>query len=300
MDENFRCGYITIIGRPNVGKSTLLNKILGQKISATSRKPQTTRWHLLGIKTNTNCQAIYVDTPGVQNKYMDGINRHMAKEVTNSLANVDIVIFMIEPLSWADEEEHIMGLLDQLTISLFLVVNKIDKVKDKDKLLPFIEKIANFDKFAEILPVSVHNGSNVKKLEDIVYSYLPAAPKEFSDEQFSDRNERFFAAEFIREKLVRTLGEELPYRISVSIEQFKLKENVLHIYATIWAEGQRHKKIIVGKNGAILKSVGVQSRKDMENMFEHKVFLQTWVKVKEKWTENAKALKQFGYNSQTF
>ena len=211
------------------------------------------------------------------------------------MAHVDVLIFMIEALHWGDMDEQILKLTTDLEIPVILVINKIDKIKDREALLPFMDSVSVKRNFAAVIPVSARRGENIPGLEKSVYSLLPVATREFPDDQLSDRNERFFAAEFIREKLTRQLGDELPYRITITIEQFKIKENILHIYATIWVEGSSQKKIIIGKNGQVLKLVGEQARKDMENMFEHKVFLQTWVKVKKNWTEDVKALKQFGY-----
>ncbi len=296
MSEVFHCGYVTIIGRPNVGKSTFLNKILGQKISITSNKPQTTRWHLLGIKTSLTSQVIYVDTPGLQTKYNNAMNRHMTREVMASLANVDVLVFMIESMKWTDMDEHILNLIKDRSAPVILAINKIDKIKNKEKLLPFIKEVSSKMGFLKILPISARKGDNIDALENVVKALLPEAPPEYPDDQLSDQSERFFAAEFIREKLIRKLGDELPYRLSVSIDQFVLEENILHINANIWTVSRSQKKIIIGKDGSVLKAVGEQARRDMEGMFGHKVFLQTWVKVKKKWVDDIQALKQLGYH----
>lgn len=297
MAQDFRCGYVTIIGRPNVGKSTLINRILGQKLSITSSKPQTTRWNLLGIKTTSSAQTIYVDTPGIQRKYSDAMSRHMLREVTNSFSYMDVLIFMVEALVWSEMDENILKMIMDAKNPTILVVNKVDKIKEKKELLPFLEELSSKREFVEIVPISARTGAKVEAVESIVESLLPVAPPEFPEDQLTDRNERFFAAEFIREKLTRKLGEELPYRISVTIEQFTLKDKTLHIHAIIWVEGDSQKSIIIGKHGSVLKSVGELARKDMEKMFGHKVFLRTWVKVKKKWTSDLKALKQFGYGN---
>ena len=295
MPEDYRCGYITIIGRPNVGKSTLLNNILGQKISIVSDKPQTTRWHLTGIKTESDYQAIYVDTPGVQYEYKDAINRYMMREVMNSLSNVDILIFMIESMKWTDADERILKLIKPTKIPTMLVINKVDKIKSKQKLLPFIEKISSKSSFINVVPLSARKNTDVKMLENTVRSLLPFSAPVFPEDQLTDRNERFLAAEYVREKLTRKLGDELPYSISVTIEKFEHKQKSIHIHALIWVDGESQKSIVIGKGGNILKSVGEQARKDMENLFKKKVFLKTWVKVKKKWTDDLQALKQFGY-----
>ena len=291
-----RCGYISIIGRPNVGKSSLLNKLLDQKISITSRKPQTTRWHTLGIKTEDTIQCIYVDTPGIQSKYKASINKHMNREAIDSLAHVDVVLFLVEALVWTEQEEKILKIIRKISRPISLIINKIDKVKNKEELLPFINKLSAKIDFNDVIPISATKGKNIDAVEKLVCSLMPVAPHEFPEEQITDRNERFFAAEFIREKLIRQLGDELPYRIAITIERFKLEREQLQIDAVIWVEGEGQKKIVIGNKGVVLKKVGEQSRKDMENMFGYRVYLQTWVKIKKNWTEDIKALKQFGYN----
>jgi GTP-binding protein Era len=294
---DYRCGYVTITGRPNVGKSSLLNRVLGQKISITSRKPQTTRWHLLGIKSDQESQIIYVDTPGLQKSSKNAITRHMNREVTNSIAYVDVLIFMIDIMIWNELDEYVLDQISNKSIPVVLVLNKVDKIKDKQALLPFMDEISSKMAFAEVIPISATKGNNIEQLECTIRNLLPVAPPLFPDDQLTDRNERFFAAEFIREKLTQKLGGEVPYRISVTIEQFKHKGKVLHINATIWVERRGQKIIVIGEKGKILKSVGEQARKDMEAMFGSKVYLQTWVKVKKKWADNEQALKQLGYEN---
>lgn len=294
-NEDSRCGFITIVGRPNVGKSTLLNRILGQKLSITSRKPQTTRRQLLGIKTEDNCQAIYIDTPGLQTKHKGPLNRFMNKEISNALIDMDVILFVVEALVWKNDDEHIVSVLQEIKAPVVLVINKIDKVKDKNVLLPFIEKTAKLLTFKDIVPVSAKKTENIQQLEQLVESLLPRATLQFPEDDITDQNEQFFAAEFIREKLTQKLGEELPYQISVTIEQFFVKEGVRHVYAIIWTENQNQKSIIIGKHGLVLKSVGEQARKDMEKLFCGKVYLRTWVKTKKKWTRDTDALAQLGY-----
>jgi len=295
-DMIYRCGYVTILGRPNVGKSTLLNQILGQKISITSRKPQTTRLHLLGIKSDNNSQVIYVDTPGIQQSPTNAINRHMNREAINAIHDVDILIYMIEAMSWTDKDKHVLNLINSVEMPVILVLNKVDKIKNKQKLLPFIKKMEGKSKFTEIIPISAKTKDNISKLENFIQESLPVAPQLFPDDQITDRNEQFFAAEYIREKLTRKLGDELPYHLTVTIEYFKCEGNLVHISALIWVSSKGQKAIVIGKNGDILKQIGEQARIDMEKLFDKKVFLQTWVKVKEKWIDNIQALKQFGYS----
>ena len=297
MSENFRCGYVSIIGRPNVGKSTLLNRLVGQKISITSKKPHTTRWRLLGIKTTIDYQVIFIDTPGLQNKRQTSLHRHMQLEIVESLAYVNVIIFVIEALVWTQTEEQILAIISNKNYPVILVINKTDKVKNKQQLLPFIDPIAKKYNFREVLPVSAEKGDNVDLIETTVVPLLPHASAVFPEDQLSDRNERFFAAEFIREKLTRRLGAELPYRISVTIEKYTDKIQSAHIIGNIWVENNNQKKIVIGKNGSNLKYVGEASRKDMEKMFGKKVFLETWVQVRKKWTGDPQALKLFGYES---
>ena len=295
MDSKYRCGYITIVGRPNVGKSTLLNSLLDQKLSITSRKPQTTRWHILGIKSGKDHQAIYVDTPGLVDKKNNALTGHMRKEVLNSLHSVDIVVFVVESLVWTKDDEYVLELLGKQQTPVVLVINKIDKVKARDRLLPFIEKISKTGKFVEIIPISAAKKVNIQELEQCVVSLLPVAEAVYPLDQLTDRNERFYAGEFIREKLMRQLGDEIPYHMAVTVEEFRLKHGLLHIDAVIWVEKEGQKRIIIGKDGSVLKKAGTAARKDMESMFGNRVYLQTRVKVKKKWTDDVKAVKQFGY-----
>ena len=295
MDSKYRCGYVTIVGRPNVGKSTLLNSLLDQKLSITSRKPQTTRWHILGIKSGKDHQAVYVDTPGLVDKKNNALTGHMRKEVLNSLHSVDIVVFVVESLVWTKDDEYVLELLGKQQTPVVLVINKIDKVKGRDRLLPFIEKISKTGKFVEIIPISAAKKVNIRELEQCVVSLLPVAEAVYPLDQLTDRNERFYAGEFIREKLMRQLGDEIPYHMAVTVEEFRLKHGLLHIDAVIWVEKEGQKRIIIGKDGSVLKKAGTAARKDMESMFGNRVYLQTRVKVKKKWTDDMKAVKQFGY-----
>lgn len=297
MQADYKCGHVCIIGRPNAGKSTLLNRLLGQKISITSKKPQTTRWRLLGIKTEMEYQIVYVDTPGLQMRYNSGMNRHMRKEIMDSLFYIDALIFVLSGMEWSEIEEDILEMIGGIKVPVILAINKIDRIRDKKELLPFIDEMSHKFPFSQIIPVSALKGDNVDHIENSVVPYLPESAPEFPDDMITDKNERFFAAEFIREQLTRILGEELPYKISVTIDQYSERKQVLHILASIWVESDNQKKIIIGKDGKNLKYAGRQSRKEMENMFDKKVFLQSRVKVRKKWSTDEKALKQFGYNS---
>ena len=290
------CGFVTIVGRPNTGKSTLLNCILGQKISITSRKPQTTRTHLRGIKSDKDSQIIFIDTPGLQKKPGNLFNRYMNREVFNALSNIDLVIHVIEALSWDTCDENVYTHTGKLACPVILAVNKVDRIKNKQELLPFINELNAKDFYKEIIPVSAKTGENIKLLEETVKELLPPGSAQFPEDQVTDRNERYFAAEFIREKLTRSLGDELPYNISVTIDKFQDEQHIIKISATIWVANGGQKKIVIGKDGTVLKKTGQSSRKDMESMFGKKVFLETWVKIKDKWTNSTQALKQFGYD----
>lgn len=294
--DDFRTGYVSIIGRPNVGKSTLLNHLIEQKLSIVSRKPQTTRWNLLGIKTAANSQIIFIDTPGLQKEPKLALNQHMNREVSNTLGHIDIILFIVEALKWNELDENVISLLKQASeAEIFLVLNKIDNVTNKNDLLSFIDNVSKEINFTEVIPVSAKKGDGVDGLESTIIKYLPFAPALFPEDQITDRSERFFAAEFIREKLMTRLSDELPYHLSITIDEFKEKNNVLHIHACIWVERKGQKSIVIGKEGTVLKAVGKEARKDLEEMFDKKVNLKTWVKVKKKWTDSEQALKQFGY-----
>jgi len=296
---SFRCGYITILGRPNVGKSTLLNILMDQKISITSRKPQTTRWQLLGIKSDQHSQAIYIDTPGLQTEHDSLMHRHMTREAVNSLDFVDLAIFVVEAMKWTEADERVWRLLQASKLPVIVVINKTDRIKTKTELLPFIQKVAQITgNTSAIIPLSAKNRDNVEVLEKTVYSMLPEGAPVYDDEQITDRNERFFAAEFIREKLIQRLGDELPYRIAVTIEEFIEQDNLLSINGVIWVESKSQKSIVIGKNGDVMKAVGEAARKDMEQLFQKKVYLRNWVRIKNQWTSSVDSLQQLGFSQQ--
>lgn len=293
---NGRCGYVALIGRPNVGKSTLLNRLLGCKLSITSSKPQTTRHRLLGIKTVAPHQILYVDTPGLhRGSQQRALNRYMNRTVSTVLETVDVIVLLVESLRWQPEDDYILERLRNKSVPVILCINKIDQLKQRRLLLPYLQELASKMAFADIFPLSALNGENIPELEQKIISLLPENPPLFPEDQLTDRSERFLAAEFIREKLMRLLGEELPYRLSVEIEQFKEEENLLRIDAIIWVEKPGQKVIVIGKEGQVLKRVGTEARQNMESLFQRKVFLQLWVKVKPDWSNDEKALYQLGY-----
>lgn len=301
-EQTQHTGYAALVGRPNVGKSTLLNLLLGQKLSITSHKPQTTRHTLLGIKTGNTGQIIYVDTPGLHPGAKRALNRYMNRAAGNTLQDVDVIVFMVEALRWHDEDDYVLSLLKQCKQPVVLAINKIDKVKLREELLPYIGQCQERYGFDSVFPISARRGTQVSELEQRIIQLLPQGQPLFPDDQITDRNERFFAAELVREKLMRRLGEEVPYRLSVEIEQFsehtaKQKNDppLLHIGAIIWVERSGQKAIVIGKQGRILKAVGSDARKDMERLFGCKVYLQLWVKVKNDWSDNETVLNRMGY-----
>lgn len=295
-NELAHSGFAAIVGRPNVGKSTLLNRLVGQKLSITSRKPQTTRWHLLGIRTNNDSQIIYIDTPGFQKKPVTVFNRYMNREIQNSLADTDIVIQVIEALNWTDVDSYIYDIIRKLDRPRLLAINKIDRLENKHDMLAFIHELAGKYNFNEFIPISARTGKNTGLLETTIRNSLPPGPPYFDGDSISDRSEKFFASEFIREKLTRSLGQELPYNITVTIDSFREEKKLLRIHAVIWVENEGQKKIVIGKEGRVLKKAGESARKDMEKMFGKKIFLETWVKTRARWTTSTRALKQFGYS----
>lgn len=296
MEHNKRCGYVALVGRPNVGKSTLLNHILGQKISITSRKPQTTRHRILGIKTEAGTQTIYVDTPGIHSDQPRAINRQMNRTATSVLQDVDVVVLLIDKLRWSAEDDLVLSHLAQVRAPVILAINKVDQLDDKEALLPFIEESSARYAFKDIVPISALKGSNLDTLESLIGNLLPAAEYFFPEDQITDRNLRFIAAELIREKIMRQLGEELPYATAVEIEQFSQQDEVFHIDATILVERAGQKGIVIGKGGERLKKIGSDARQDMEKTFDSKVMLNLWVKVRSGWSDDERALQSLGYS----
>jgi GTP-binding protein Era len=288
---------VAIVGRPNVGKSTLLNRLLEQKISITSRKPQTTRHRILGIRTAGADQVVFVDTPGIHAASSRALNRAMNRQALQALVGIDLILFMIEAGKWTEADEHALASIDAGATPVFLLVNKVDRVADKAVLLPFLEMVAVKGNFAEVVPLSARGGNNLKVLEHLILDRLPTRPHLFPEDQVTDRSERFLVAEIIREKLIRLLGQELPYSTAVLVERFAEEDGLVQIDATIWVDRPGQKPIVVGKGGAMLKKVGEQARKDIQVLLGRKVFLRTWVKVKENWADDAVLLERSGLDS---
>ncbi len=291
-----RCGYVAIVGRPNVGKSTLLNNILGMKLSITSRKPQTTRHQILGVKTNGSIQTVYVDTPGIHQRRGTAINKYMNRAATSVLSDVDAILFVVQVKKWTEEDQAILEKLKLVKCPVVLVLNKTDKLESKKELLPEIQQLAGYHDFTEIIPLSALNGSNVDVLEQKVATLLPANEHFYPDDQVTDRSMRFLASEIIREKLIRELGQELPYTSTVSIDKYDEDEKIIRIHATIYVESAGQKAIIIGKKGSRLKSIGTKAREDISKMAGSKVYLNLWVKVREGWSNDERALRGLGYS----
>ncbi len=297
--DQFRCGTVSIVGRPNVGKSTLLNRLIGVKLSITSRKPQTTRHRVLGIKHLSDAQIVYVDTPGVHRGGDRAMNRYMNRVALTSLHDVDAILFVIQALEFTDEDEFVLEQLRSVAIPVILVVNKVDAVGEKETLLPFLQDVHRRGTFTDVVPVSARKGDNLDALERALTKHLPIGEPMFAEDQLTDRNERFIAAEFIREKLMRGLGQEVPYALTVEIEQFKQEGNLRRIAAVIYVEREGQKRIVIGKKGEMLKQVGKEAREDMEKLFDGKVFLELWVKVREGWSDDERALRSLGYTDES-
>jgi len=295
MKNDFRAGFIAILGRPNVGKSTLLNRIIGKKISITSPKPQTTRHRLLGIRTEADYQMVFVDTPGVHLGSKRYINQIMNKTAANALVGVDITLLMITAEGWKEEDHQALKLAQQEKVNLILLINKIDKVKNKNKLLPLIESSSQLHDFKAIIPISASDGANVETLLETLPEYLPVSPLLFPDDQITDKGARFTISETIREKLFRQLHNEIPYAIAVEIQQLEMTESLIRADAIIWVEKDSQKGIIIGKKGEKLRTVGTHAREELESYFDRKVFLQLWVKVRENWSDDAAMLRSIGY-----
>jgi GTP-binding protein Era len=292
---NNHCGYAAIVGRPNVGKSTLLNRLLGFRLAITSHKAQTTRHTILGINTLPKGQVIYVDTPGIHERSDNAMNRYLNRTARTALADVDLLIFVVEALSWTREDEKVLSLVKQIETPTILAVNKVDRVKQKEKLLPFLSEISSRHNFIEIVPLSAKNGRNLDTLQELVLHALPEAENFYPEDQLTDRPEKFFAAEMIREQITRRYAKELPYAVSVEIERFEELSGLYRIHAVIWVEKSGQKGILIGKDGQALKEVATQARKAMQQFFDCKVHLELWVKVKKSWSSDEAALVRLGY-----
>jgi GTP-binding protein Era len=298
LSGGLRCGYVALVGRPNVGKSTLMNRILGQKLSIVTAKPQTTRQRIAGIKTGSDGQVVYIDTPGIHLAAQRALNRYMNRVAQAALHEVDLVLFLIEAGRWSKQDEHVARTLESVKVPVWLVVNKIDLVPNKSGLLLFLEKEVRTERFSEVFLVAAKTGDGVDGMESRVMQQLPFSRPFYDEDQLTDRSERFLAAELIREQLMLRLHQELPYSLTVEVEQFKREDGLIRIGAIIWVERDGQKHIVIGKGGDVLKFVGTNARRSLEVLFDEKVFVRLWVKVSKDWSDNERALRQFGFDEQ--
>ena len=293
-DRVFRTGFVAVVGRPNVGKSTLTNRLVGARISITSKKAQTTRHRVHGILTTDDAQWIFVDTPGFQTRHRNALNRLMNRAVTQALSDVDVVLLVVEGTRFAAEDRALLALLPK-DRPVVLVINKTDRLADKSRLLPFLERMSGVHPFAALVPLSAEKGEGIERLLAVVGDLLPEGPPVFGPEDITDRSERFLAGEILREKLFRNLGEELPYGIAVEIEKFEQEGALRRIFAAVVVDRAAHKAMVIGKSGERLKRISTDARKDMEDLFGGRVYLETWVKVKSGWADDERALRSLGY-----
>jgi len=297
QSPNTHCGYVAIVGRPNVGKSTLLNHLVGQKISITSRKPQTTRHRMLGIYTKDDLQVVFVDTPGLHLDEKRAINRLMNKAASSSLTDVDLVIFLVDATIWNDDDAMVLEKIKHCNSPVIMLVNKVDKIIDKSTLLPHLDWLSKQYDFEDIFPASALKGTNIGALHTKIAQSMPPCEFIYPEDYITDRSMRFLAAEAVREKLIRQLGSELPYSMTVEIEKFESDaKGIQHISAVILVERKGQKRMVIGKGGSRLKQVGQDARLDLEKLYDCKVFLQLWVKVKDGWADDEKALKSLGFD----
>ena len=294
VNEDFRCGYIAIVGRPNVGKSTLMNKLIGAKISITSRKAQTTRHRITGIQTRSDAQFIYIDTPGFQTRHNNALNKTLNRTVSNTLVSCDVVLFVVEAGTFDAADQQVLEQIPK-GVPVILVINKADKIKDKALLMPFAHKVAGQRDFAAIVPVSARQGFQLDQLEAEIRTYLPNNAPIFSEDDITDRSEKFLATEIVREKVFRYVGDELPYTSTVVLEKFEQEGQLRRIFAAILVERDMHKAMVIGNKGARLKESSSTARLDMEKLFGGPVYLEIWVKVKSGWADNEAGLRAYGY-----
>jgi len=295
---NMRSGYAALVGRPNVGKSTLLNCLLGQKMAITSHKPQTTRHRILGVNTLPNCQIVYVDTPGIHQRGDKAMNRYLNRTAQTALVDVDLVLLVCQALVWNAEDEQVLTSIKDAKIPCIAVVNKVDTVKPKELLLPFLAELSAKHDFVEVLPVSARTGTNADTLEKHVMQYLPEGDLIYPEDQITDRSERFFAAELLREQITRRYHKELPYAVTVEIEQFKEEDGRYIISAVVWVERSSQRSILLGKGGIAMKETATAARKQMADFFQTRVHLDVWIKVKKSWSSSEASLTQLGYSEQ--
>lgn len=293
---NFQSGSIAVVGRPNVGKSTLVNELIGQKLSITSHRPQTTRHRINAIDTQKSYQMVFIDTPGIHIGNNKAINSYMNRAASSSFSDVDIIIWIVEVFKWTKEDARVIEHLSKANVPVILCINKIDKASSIDKILPFLESLSEKFKASEVFPLSAFNLSDIKKLRELILKYLPVQEAIYDEAYITDRSQKFVISEFIREKLMRNLSNELPYDITVEIESFKLDGKLYRIAARIFVDKASQKSIVIGQNGEMLKKIGQESRQTIEGFLDAKVFLELWVKVRQGWSDDKRALASLGYD----
>jgi GTP-binding protein Era len=293
-NPDFRCGYIAIVGRPNVGKSTLMNALIGAKVSITSRKAQTTRHRITGIQTTPDTQYVYVDTPGFQTRHSNALNKKLNRTVTDTLTAADVILFVVEAGTYGQADKQVLALLPK-NVPAILVINKSDRIKDKAVLMPFAQQVAADHDFAAVVPVSAQQRFQLDALESEIRRHLPANPPIFGEDDITDRSEKFLATEIVREKVFRFVGEELPYTSTVVLEKFEQEGDLRRVFAAILVDRDSHKAMVIGQKGAKLKEISTQARLDMEKLFGGPVYLEIWVKVKSGWADNEAGLRAYGY-----
>jgi GTP-binding protein Era len=298
--DNHRCGYVALVGKPNVGKSTLMNSLLGQKLSIVTAKPQTTRQRIAGIKTTPEGQVIYVDTPGLHRTAKKALNRYMNRVARASFLDVDLILFLVEACRWTRQDDNVAGALLQSGIPVVVIINKIDLVNDKSRLLQFVDENINSESFSDVFMISAKKGNGIAEMEQAVFNRLPFSRPYYDQDQFTDRSERFLVAELIREQLMLRLHQEIPYSLTVEIETFNRDDHLLRIGAIIWVERSSQKGMVIGKGGEVLKQVGSGARHAAEALLGEKVFLRLFVKVSQGWADDERLLKQFGYDEKGF
>ena len=290
-----KCGYVAVIGRPNVGKSTLINKIVGEKVSIVTAKPQTTRHQILAIETSEKGQILFIDTPGMHVGHKKALNKYMNRAAALSVFNVDLILFLVESLKWTSDDEQALKALENAKAPVILVINKADLIKNKEKLLPYANSLCQQYNFKEIFYISATKGKGTADLKNKIYHYLPESENFFADDQLTDKPTKYLVSELIREQLMLRLHQELPYSLTVEVESYKDMGHIVHIHALIWVERETQKNMLIGKHGESLKHVGIQARKEIQDLVGKKVHLKLWAKVKSAWADNDRLLQQLGY-----
>lgn len=293
-----KCGYVAVIGRPNVGKSTLINRIVGEKVSIVTAKPQTTRHQILAIKTTSKGQILFIDTPGMHVGHKKALNKYMNRAAASAVLDVDLVLFLVEALVWTKDDEQALKALENIKTPVILVINKSDLAKNKEKLLPYVHQIFQQYEFQEVYYTAASKGKGVADLEDKIVQLLPESENYYQEDQLTDKSTKYLISELIREQLMLRLHQEIPYSVTVEVESYKDTGNIVHIHALIWCEREMQKNMIIGKQGETLKQIGSSARREIELLVAKKVNLKMWVRVKTAWANNNRLLQELGYKDE--